>query len=152
MLLLNYHLIPSILVIIMAVIIIVIVITSIQLSSSWRSYILCFVIFIPAFITMLHCQIFLGTPFIVSFIIYSMLAFSMVFFHRHAGWKLNYKINSDITIESTMKKGGTTTAINKFRNNEGFEIKVSFSSVQYNTLRSNNLGFRRIFYFLKIAS
>lgn len=103
MLLLNYHLIPSILVIIMGVIIIIIVISSIQLSSSWRSYILCFVIFIPAFITMLHCQIFLGTPFIVSFIIYSMLAFSMVFFHRHAGWKLNYQIKSDITIESIMK-------------------------------------------------
>lgn len=103
MLLLNYHLIPSILVIIMAVIIFVIVITSIQLSSSWRSYILCFVIFIPAFITMLHCQIFLGTPFIVSFIVYSMLALSMVFFHRHAGRKLNYKIKSDNTIESTMK-------------------------------------------------
>lgn len=103
MLLLNNHLIPSILVIIMTVIIIVIVITSIQLSSSWRSYILCFVIFIRAFITMLHCQIFLGTPFIVSFIIYSMLDVSMVFFYRQAGWKLNYKIKSDITMESTMK-------------------------------------------------
>lgn len=103
MLLLNYHLIPSILVIIMTVIIIVIVITSIQLSSSWRSYILCFVIFIRAFIAMLHCQIFLGTPFIVSFIIYSMLAVSMVFFYRQAGWKLNYKNKSDITIESSMK-------------------------------------------------